>query len=300
MESSPFSLSTAVTSRSVRARPIAAISSRRSSASNGALAEAALRAIPSSTSTRCWVPSTPPRGMVLGHNPSCRPAMTTTSHSRPSAACATQHRDRVGAGCASRGAAGRPNAATWSTKAAQGRPGGACDVLLGDVEQRDDGVEVTIGLRAGGAAAFAGREPAPLQPGAMPCLPQRVPGVQAVGCAAARRGAAPHRPAAAGEPGPRKAVRGRVSSAATSRSANSRGGVPAEGGAPSRRGAAPGAADAVTPGRPGRSGRSAVTAPGHRPARPPSRRAPSAALAPRGVRREVRWTPAGPPARRQR
>ena len=36
----------------------------------------------------CWVPSTPPRGVVLGHSPSCSPAMTTTSHSPPSAACA--------------------------------------------------------------------------------------------------------------------------------------------------------------------------------------------------------------------
>ena len=113
--SSPLSLSTAVTSRWVRARPMAAISNRRSSASSGALAEAPAP-IPSSTSTSCWVPSTPPRGMVLGHNPSCSPAMTTspTPGRAPRARSAPPPRRAPAARRAARRA--QPNAATWSTR----------------------------------------------------------------------------------------------------------------------------------------------------------------------------------------
>ena len=56
IDSSPLSLSTAVTSRRLRARAIAAINSLRSSASSGALLDkprSASVATPSITSTRC-------------------------------------------------------------------------------------------------------------------------------------------------------------------------------------------------------------------------------------------------------
>ncbi len=112
--SSPSSRSTAVIISRRRARPIAAISRRRSSASTGAWAQTSSPS-PSSASSRRWVPSTPPRGAVLGHNPSCTPAMITVCQSRPSAACglstATVSRAAVlsvtGASC---------RAATWSSR----------------------------------------------------------------------------------------------------------------------------------------------------------------------------------------
>ncbi len=193
IDSSPLSLSTAVTSSRLRARPIAAISSLRSSASSGALArQAAVRlasTTPSRTSTSCWVPSTPPRGIVLGHSPSCRPGDDDELPFPAERRVRAEDRDRVGRPVVDRG---RPRAAPVALdvvdQAAQRRAGGARHVLLGDVEQRGDRVEVAVGLRAGGATALTGRQPAPLQAGPVPCLPQRVARVAPVGGAAARRG----------------------------------------------------------------------------------------------------------------
>ena len=63
------------------------------------------------------------------------------------------------------------------TRAAGGRAGGVGDVIVGDVEQRSDGVEVTIGLRGNDAAPGCGVQPAPLQPRPTPRLPQSMPRV---------------------------------------------------------------------------------------------------------------------------
>ncbi|CNM16780.1 Uncharacterised protein [Mycobacterium tuberculosis] len=119
----PASLSTAVTSNRRRARPIAVTSSRRSSASNGARIEASF-VTPSSSSSSRWVPSTPPRGTVLGHKPSCRPAITTRSHSCPSAACALRTMT------CSVGAAG------------SGRTTGSCSAVTCSTSPRRDAPEV--------------------------------------------------------------------------------------------------------------------------------------------------------------
>ena len=255
--SSPLSLSTAVTS-SVRAGP-AHRRDRAACAPRPAAAPwwtpRASPITPSSTSTSCWVPSTPPRGMVLGHNPSCSPAMTTNSHSRPERGVRAQHRDRVAVGRGRRGVAGEGPVRDVVDETAQRRTGGAGDVLLGDVEQRGDGVEVAVGLRAGGAAALAGRQPAPLQAGAVPGLPQRVARIPPVGRAAARGGqhrAHPpqRRASVGGESGGHRCRAPRPAGRRTRAAAGCR-----------RAGAAPDATAAATPGRPGRSARSAATAP---------------------------------------
>ncbi|SHX45891.1 Uncharacterised protein [Mycobacteroides abscessus subsp. abscessus] len=86
---SAFSFSTAVISTRRAALPTANSNSRRSSASATADPSTwAACSIPANTSISSWVRSTPPRTAVLGHKPSCTPGIATTSHSRPTAACA--------------------------------------------------------------------------------------------------------------------------------------------------------------------------------------------------------------------
>ena len=119
--SSPLAPSTAVTSSRRRARPIAAISNRRSSASSGARADVSSPTPPSTSSSR-WVPSTPPRGVVLGHRPSCRPAITTSSQSRPSAACGLSVATVSDPVVSSGRAGGSCRAATWSSRPGSDAP----------------------------------------------------------------------------------------------------------------------------------------------------------------------------------
>ena len=181
-------------------------------------------ATPSRTSTRCCVPSTPPRGVVLGHNPSCSPAMTTTSHSLPKAACALTSATPSTSGGAVARRRHRTQRADMLDEAAKGCPRGPRHILLRHIEQRGDRVEVGIGLRASRAAPLTGRQPALLQARAVPCLPQGVARVFAVGLAAPRGGEHGAHP-------PQRTGRDRLShqavfdsSASTSRSPKSRGG----------------------------------------------------------------------------
>ena len=158
-----------------------------------------------------------------------------------------EDRNRVGLRSLITGRRGQSHRLDVVDQAAQRRAGGARHVLLGHVEQRGDRVEVAVGLRAGEATALTGRQPAPLQAGPMPRLPQRVAWVLPVGGAAARRGEHGAQPPQwAAEIGRhRQSVPS--SNASTSRSLKSRGGW-----RPNRGGATPGAAGAATPGRPGR------------------------------------------------
>ena len=84
-----------------------------------------------------------------------------------------QHSD--GLGCRSRiaGRGGHTQLVDVVDEATHRRTGRARDVLLGNVEQRGDGVEVAVGLRTRGTAPLAGRQPAALQARTLPCLPQR-------------------------------------------------------------------------------------------------------------------------------
>ena len=188
-----------------------------------------------------------------------------------------------------------PSALTCSTRPRSDAPRGPRHVLLGHVEQRRDGVEVGIGLRADRAAPLTGRQPAPLQTGAVPCLPQRVARVCAVGLAAPRgreHGAHP----------PQWTSRDRLthqavsdSSASTSSSPKSRGGLAAIGAAqrpaqlPQRHRVDP--AD-----RPGQQ----LAARGRRPTRRPRPPAPSASPAPQPVRPAAHPTAASPPVHPRR
>ena len=88
----------------------------RPAAAPGWNTRASSPATPSRTSTRRWVPSTPPRGVVLGHSPSCSPAMTTTSHSLPSAACALSTVTPSVSGAGSPAAGNGPSVFTCSTR----------------------------------------------------------------------------------------------------------------------------------------------------------------------------------------
>ena len=187
--------------------------------------------------------------------------MTTNSHSRPSAACALSTAHGVGLGAILAGARRQAERGDVIEEAAQRCAGGAIHILLGDIEERGDGIEVTVGLCARCAAAFAGRQPAPLQTGAVPCLPERVARIPARGRGASRSGQhRAHPPQRTGEFGgepicvPRLALQ-RIDEQ-----------VAEFAGRLSYRpaGAAPAAAAAATPGRPGRSARSAAKAPAHR------------------------------------
>ena len=142
---------------------------------------------PSSTSSSRWVASTPPRGIVLGHNPSCKPAMTTRSHSCPSAACALSTLTCCAPSAGSAVTPGQLQRRDVLDESAQRRTGRARHVLIGDVEQRGHRVEVPGGLGAARAAALAGRQPAPLQTGPLPRRPQRVARILAVAIAAGSR-----------------------------------------------------------------------------------------------------------------
>ena len=142
---------------------------------------------PSSTSSSRWVPSTPPRGIVLGHNPSCKPAMTTRSHSCPSAACALSTLTCCAPSDGLGGDARQLQRRDVLDESAQRRTGRARHVLIGDVEQRGHRVEIPGGLGAARAAALAGRQPAPLQTGPLPRRPQGVARILAVAIAAGGR-----------------------------------------------------------------------------------------------------------------
>ncbi len=83
---------------------------------------------------------------------------------------------------------GQPECPDVIDKPTQRRSRGAAHVLLRHVEQRGDRIEVTVGLCADRAAAFAGGEPAALQTGPVPGLPQRVARIVPVGRAAPRGG----------------------------------------------------------------------------------------------------------------
>ena len=74
-----------------------------------------------------------------------------------------EHRNCVGFRAWVAGHRGKAEGCDVVDQTEQRGAGGARDVLLGDVEQCRDGVEVAIGLRSGGTAAFAGGQPAPLQ-----------------------------------------------------------------------------------------------------------------------------------------
>ena len=97
-------------------------------------------------------------------------------------------RDRVGLGSLIAGGRGQPHCLDVVDEPAKRRARGPRHVLLGHVEQRGHRVEVTVGVRAGEAAPLAGGQPAPLQAGTMPGLPECVARVLPVGGAASRRG----------------------------------------------------------------------------------------------------------------
>ena len=128
--------------------------------------------------------------------------MTTNSHSRPSAAWALTTATASGSGRWSRGVAGSPSRLDVADHSAQRRAGCSRHVLFGHIEQRGHRVEVAVGLRAGEAAALAGRQPAPLQARSVPGLPQCVSRVSpVVGAAARRREHRAHPPQRAAEIG---------------------------------------------------------------------------------------------------
>ena len=182
----PVSLSTAVTSNRRRARPIAATSSLRSSASSGARTEAS-SVTPSSTSSSRWVASTPPRGIGVGPQPVLQAGDDHHIPFMSERGVCAEHPDLF----CRRGRFGldarQLQRRDVLDESAQRRAGRARHVLIGDVEQRGHRLQVPGGLGAGGAAALAGRQPAALQAGPMPRRPQRVARILAAAMAARGR-----------------------------------------------------------------------------------------------------------------
>ncbi len=118
------SLRTAVTTSRSRARVTATWNSRVSSCRTCARAARGSSPRPVTTSTRSVEPSSEPRSRRSGHTPSCTPATTTRSHSRPAqAAGVTRATDSPAGARATRVSPATSWPSTWSRKSAGEAPG---------------------------------------------------------------------------------------------------------------------------------------------------------------------------------
>ena len=97
------------------------------------------------------VSSSPPRSRVFGQTPSCTPAITTVSNSRPSAPAGVRMRtvsSRIGASRRSSATSVYEDAAHERARIGVER---ALDEALRGLEERDDGVEVAVRLLGEGS-----------------------------------------------------------------------------------------------------------------------------------------------------